>query len=55
MSLHVNLKYDTNEPDHKGETDQQTENRLAVAKVEVGEEQTGNLELTDADQCAQTG
>ena len=32
-----NLKYDTNELIYKTETDSQTENRLVVAKGEVGE------------------
>ena len=43
------LKYGTNEPVSKIETDSQAENRLVVAKGEgEGVEWTGNLGLIDA-------
>ena len=39
-----NLKYGTNEPIYKTETDSQTENRLVVAK---GEGRTASVGLAD--------
>ena len=36
-----NLKYNTNEPIYETETDSQTENRLAVAKVRAGRDGMG--------------
>ena len=44
-----NLKYDTNEPIYKTETDSDIENRLVVAKGKgVGEGWSGSLGLADA-------
>ena len=45
-----NLKYDTNEPIYKTETNSDIENRLVVAKGEEGEGEgrTGSLGLVDA-------
>ena len=43
-----NLKYDTNEPIYKTETDSQTENRLVVAKREGGGGIDWDLGLADA-------
>ena len=43
-----NLKYDTNEPIYKTETDSQTENRLVVAKREGGGGMDWDLGLADA-------
>ena len=51
-----NLKYGTNEPIRKTETDSQTENRLVVARGrDVGERWIGSLELKDANHYINDG
>ena len=53
-----NLKYGTNEPIYKTETNSQIENRLVIAnggEVGLGERWTGRLGLVDANYYIQNG